>query len=138
MLWHSSYVIPDTFIGRLGLCKDSCITQDRNEYFEGGRHDVTFSRGHSSLTWGTSFKNWVPKKIWLSSFHWYPAKWGIFRKIQNGQKGLFNGAETFFLHILFQNILFWDEIRLKTLFQSLTMAWSVPNFWRFQRDPVPG
>ena len=42
--------------------KDSFITQDRNEHFEGGTHEATFSRGHSSLTWGTIFKNWVPNE----------------------------------------------------------------------------
>ena len=30
--------------------KDSFITQDRNEHFEGGTHEATFSRIHSSLT----------------------------------------------------------------------------------------
>ena len=43
----------------LDWIKDSFITQDRNETFEGGTHEATFSRGHSSLTWGTIFKNWV-------------------------------------------------------------------------------
>ena len=39
--------------------KDSFITQDRIEHFEGGTHEATFSRGHSSLTGGTISKNWV-------------------------------------------------------------------------------
>ena len=30
--------------------KDSFITQDRNEHFEGGTHEAIFSRGHISLT----------------------------------------------------------------------------------------
>ena len=42
--------------------KDSFITQDRNEHFEGGTHEATFSKGHSSLTWGTISKNWMPNE----------------------------------------------------------------------------
>ena len=38
--------------------KDSFITQDRNEDFEGGQVESTFSRGHRDLTSGT-----ISKKI---------------------------------------------------------------------------
>ena len=49
---------------RATLVKDSFITQDRNEHFEGGTHEATFSRGHSSLTGGTISKNWVSYEIY--------------------------------------------------------------------------
>ena len=37
--------------------KDSFITQDRNEDFEGGQVESTFSQGHCDLTSGTISKN---------------------------------------------------------------------------------
>ena len=52
------------------LAKDSFITQDRNEDFEGGQVESTFSRGHSDLT-GTQFKILVPNEryVYYLSIH---------------------------------------------------------------------
>ena len=41
----------------VGIYKDSIIAQDRNEDFEGGQDESTFSWGHFDLTSGTTSKN---------------------------------------------------------------------------------
>ena len=103
--------------------KDSFITQDRNEHFEGGTHEATFSRGHSSLNWGTIFKNWVPNErygyylstdtLWVvagqmvwsqqpckvkSFFHFFKSKF-----LKNWPFSL--ALKTLFLHTFLQNAL---------------------------------
>ena len=42
--------------------KDSFIAQDRNEDFEGGQVESTFSRGCCDLTSGIISKKWVPNE----------------------------------------------------------------------------
>ena len=51
-------VVVSATSGCVSSAKDSFITQDRNEDFEGGQVKSTFSQGHCDLTSGT-----ISKKI---------------------------------------------------------------------------
>ena len=48
--------ILEAFSIYVSCTKDSFITQDRNEDFEGGQVESTFSQGHCDLTSGTISK----------------------------------------------------------------------------------
>ena len=121
--------------------KDSFITQDRNEHFEGGTHEATFSRGHSSLTGGTISKNWVSyerygyflstdtrwvvegQMVWSEQ----PCKVSHFSgKFKIAEKlAFFMSSGTFFCTPFFKMLSFRDKTRywLQTNFKWSQISW---------------
>ena len=73
-------------------CKDSFITQDRNEQIKGVKVEATFSSGHISLIWGPNSKKLAPNERYgccVSVDTWWVAVGWLVRSLQPYKVGHF-------------------------------------------------